>query len=249
MPTFPQRLAAAGVDPAGEPLAGWLALRAYEGDRATIADLYELAAQQQGLTAATLPVEQRHALGRRAMAVLWPGHVATAGSARPPSELIELVDYDPSWPVRFSQWQQRIVDALGSVACSVEHVGSTSVPGLVAKPIVDIQVSVRDLEDEDAYVTALAQIGLQLRTRDEYHRYFRPFPDRPRDVHVHVCGVDSQWAQDHLLFRDYLRTHPDACAAYLAAKRAAVADWADDSYGYTDAKSAVVNRILARARV
>lgn len=242
------RLAAAGVDPADEPLSIWQRLRVVEGDFATIADLYELAARQQGMTASELPVAERHALGRAAMAELWPEHEVTAGSARPPSELITLVPYDAGWPSRFALWQQRILAALAPLAPRVEHVGSTSVPGLTAKPVVDIQVSVPALDDEDAYVPALAEIGLQLRSRDEFHRYFRQFPDQPREVHVHVCQVGSKWEDDHLTFRDYLRTHPEAAAAYVTAKLAAVHQWADDSYAYTDAKTAVILDILARAR-
>ena len=73
----------------------------------------------------------------------------------------------------------------------IEHVGSTSVPGLPAKPIVDVQISVDDEDDESRYVPQLEEAGIQLRSRDSLHRYFRPFPDRPRDVHVHVCAAGS----------------------------------------------------------
>ena len=73
----------------------------------------------------------------------------------------------------------------------IEHVGSTSVPGLAAKPIVDVQVSVADLDDEAASVPPIEEVGLQLRSRDELHRCFRPFRAAPRDIHVHVCHVGS----------------------------------------------------------
>ncbi len=73
----------------------------------------------------------------------------------------------------------------------IEHVGSTSVPGPAAKPIVDVQVSAADLDDEAAYVPPIEAVGLQLRSRDELHRYFRPFRGAPRDIHVHVCHVGS----------------------------------------------------------
>jgi GrpB-like predicted nucleotidyltransferase (UPF0157 family) len=129
----------------------------------------------------------------------------------------------------------------------IEHVGSTSVPGLAAKPIIDIQVSVDDLAEEDAYVPALEEIGLQLRSRDNFHRYFRPFPDRPRDVHVHVCALGSDWEREHLLFRDHLRRDPEARDAYARAKTVAALTWADDGWAYTDAKTDVVLEILERA--
>ncbi len=80
------------------------------------------------------------------------------------------------------------------------------------------------------------------------HRYFRPFPDRPRDVHVHVCPVGSEWETEHLVFRDHLRTHADARERYAEAKQAAALTWADDGLAYTDAKTAVILAILDDAR-
>jgi GrpB-like predicted nucleotidyltransferase (UPF0157 family) len=86
-----------------------------------------------------------------------------------------------------------------------------------------------------------------VRSRDDLHRYFRPFPRVPRDVHVHVCRVGSTWEQEHLRFRDYLREHPEARDAYSRAKLAAATRWADDGYAYTDAKSDVILQLLAAA--
>lgn len=125
--------------------------------------------------------------------------------------------------------------------------GSTSVPGLPAKPVIDIQVSIADLDDEASYVPQIEALGVQLRSRDRWHRFFRPFPERPRDVQIHVCAAGSGWERDHVLFRDYLREHPDARAAYAAAKRRAAVDWRDDRLAYTDAKTAVIQEIMAAA--
>jgi hypothetical protein len=113
--------------------------------------------------------------------------------------------------------------------------------------IVDIQISVDDLAEESRYVPPLESAGLQLRSRDDLHRYFRPFPDQPRDVHAHVCAVGSAWERDHVLFRDYLRTHPQARDSYAAAKCRAAAVWLDDGIAYTDAKSAAIRTILDAA--
>jgi GrpB-like predicted nucleotidyltransferase (UPF0157 family) len=118
---------------------------------------------------------------------------------------------------------------------------------LAAKPVIDVQVSVADLANDDAYVPALEAIGLQLRSRDVFHRYFRPFPGRPREVHVHVCKLGSAWEAEHLRFRDYLRTHPAARDQYAQAKRRAAALWADDGLAYTDAKTEVILDILEQA--
>ncbi len=123
----------------------------------------------------------------------------------------------------------------------------TSVPGLAAKPIVDIQVSVADLADEARYVPRLEGVGLVLRSRDDLHRYFRPPAGQPREVHVHVCAAGSQWEHDHPLFRDYLRVNPAACRRYAEAKRANVRRWSDDGWAYTEAKTGVVLDILGEA--
>jgi GrpB-like predicted nucleotidyltransferase (UPF0157 family) len=241
------RLHAAGVAPDVEPLEAWRRLRAVEGSAVTILDLYELEAHRRGLAATDLPAADRHALARSAMPEIWPGWAVTPGSTRG-GDVITVVDYDPRWPDRFAEWSGVVKRALGSTAVRVEHVGSTSVPGLAAKPVVDVQVSVRDLADEAAYVPQLEAVGLQLRSRDVFHRYFRPFAGRPRDVHVHVCEVGSEWEADHLLFRDHLRTDPEARDHYARAKREAAALWSDDGIAYTEAKTAVVLHHLEEAR-
>jgi GrpB-like predicted nucleotidyltransferase (UPF0157 family) len=159
-----------------------------------------------------------------------------------------VVDYDPAWPQTYARWRQRVAAALGPAVLGIDHVGSTSVPGLAAKPIVDIQVSVADLGDEPCYVPQLQAVGLVLRSRDELHRFFRPPAGQRREVHVHVCAAGGRWERDHLLFRDYLRAHPAACLRYAEAKRASVRRWSDDGWAYTEAKTAVVLDILEQAK-
>jgi GrpB-like predicted nucleotidyltransferase (UPF0157 family) len=244
--TLADRLAAAGVSDRAEPWEAWLQLRAAEGNRATVVDLYELVAAPQGLAAHELPAATRLSLARQAMAQTWPGFAITEGSERPGMPLV-VVDYDPAWPQTYERWRQQVAAALGRTAIRIEHVGSTSVPGLAAKPIVDIQVSVADLSDEPHYVPQLQAAGLVLRSRDELHRYLRPPADQPRQVHVHVCAAGGQWERDHMLFRDYLRAHPAACLRYARAKRTNARRWSDDGWAYTDAKTAVILDILERA--
>ena len=227
-------------------MEAWLRLRAAEGNRATVIDLYELAAAPRGLAAHELPVTDRLRLARQAVPHMWPGFSITDGSERPAVPLV-VIDYDPAWPQRYARWRHRVGAALGMAALGIEHVGSTSVPGLAAKPIVDIQVSVADLADEPRYVHQLEKAGLVLRSRDELHRYFRPPAGQPREVHVHVCAAGSQWESDHLLFRDYLRADPAACRRYAEAKRANVGRWSDDGWAYTEAKTSVVLDILEQA--
>ncbi|HYK34083.1 MAG TPA: GrpB family protein [Streptosporangiaceae bacterium] len=244
--TLADRLAAVGVTAGADPLEAWLALRAAEGSRATIIDLYELAAAPGGLAAHELPLTVRRGLTRQAVPHIWPGFAVTDGSERPAVPLV-VVDYDPAWPRIYARWRHRVAAALGPAALGIEHVGSTSVPGLAAKPIIDIQISVGDLADEPRYVPGLEGAGLVLRSRDELHRYLRPPADRPREVHVHVCAAGSQWERDHLLFRDYLRADPASRRRYAEAKRANVLRWSDDSWAYTEAKTGVVLDILEQA--
>lgn len=180
------------------------------------------------------------------MPLIWPGFGTTEDSERG-DDIIRIVDYDPDWPSRYQRYRRALRNCLGRTARAIEHVGSTSVPGLPAKPIIDIQVSVTDLDDEARYVPPLEHAGLQLRSRDDLHRYFRPFRGRGRDVHVHVCAVGSAWEREHLLFRDYLRTDSAARGVYAAAKREAAIKWADDGMAYTEAKSEVILTILEKA--
>ena len=169
--TLADRLAAAGVSDEAEPWDAWLQLRAAEGDRTTVIDLYELVAAAQGLAAHELPAATRLSLAQQATAQKWPGFAVTEGTERPRVPLV-VVEYDPAWPQTYKCWRRQVAAALGRTALRIEHVGSTSVPGLAAKPIVDIQVSVADLGDEPRYVPALQATGLALRSRDELHRYF-----------------------------------------------------------------------------
>ncbi len=244
--SLPERLAAAGVEAGAAADEAWRRLRSVEGPRATIIDLYALVAGPRGLAAHELPLAERIALSRSVMPDVWPGFEVTADSLRS-GELIRIVDYDPGWPVRFDEWRKRLQLLLGETAIRIEHVGSTSVPGLPAKPIIDIQISVHELGDESRYVPQLEGAGVQLRSRDSLHRYFRPFPGQPRHLHVHVCAHGSAWEREHLLFRDYLRTHADARDSYAAAKRDAAAIWADDGWAFTDAKTDAILGILAEA--
>lgn len=221
-------------------------LRETGGRRVTAIHLYRLVAAERGLEPHELPLPERIELSRRALDVSLPGFEITAGSDRG-IEPVEVVPYDPDWPSRFAAWRNRMADALGGRALLIEHVGSTAVPGLAAKPVIDVQVSVSDMTDEAGYAPRLESTGLKLRSRDELHRFFRPVAGKPRDVHVHVCDAGSSWEREHLLFRDYLRTHADAADRYASAKNDAARVWRDDRLAYTDAKNDVILDLLEAA--
>jgi GrpB-like predicted nucleotidyltransferase (UPF0157 family) len=156
---------------------------------------------------------------------------------------IVVVQYDEEWPRTFERHRQSIQHALGS-SVRIEHVGSTAVPGLAAKPIVDVQISVGDVESEQTYVPALTAVGYALRVRQRHHRMLRT----PRlDVHVHVCSRASEWERRHLLFRDWLRTDDRDRSAYEALKRTLAArDW-ETMNDYADAKGEFIATALERA--
>jgi GrpB-like predicted nucleotidyltransferase (UPF0157 family) len=103
------------------------------------------------------------------------------------------------------------------------------------------------MDDESRYVAQIEQAGAQLRSRDALHRFFRPFAGQPREVHVHVCQAGSDWEREHLLFRDYLRSHADARDAYARVKREAARMWSDDRIAYTEAKTGVIVDLLDAA--
>jgi GrpB-like predicted nucleotidyltransferase (UPF0157 family) len=237
----------ADVPGAGDPFTAWLAMREREGPRASLIRLYALVAEPRGLEPHELPLAERQELAARATPLMWPGFQYNPRSQPRTPEPVEVVPYDPGWPERFEAWRGRLARLVGPVALRIDHVGSTSVPGLAAKPVVDIQVSVADAGDEDAYVPPCEAAGLQLRLRDDEHRYFQPPPGQPRDVHVHVCQQGSNWQRVHLLFRDYLRSSDEARDAYAAAKHEAARIWVDQRAAYTEAKSDGILGILDRA--
>jgi GrpB-like predicted nucleotidyltransferase (UPF0157 family) len=237
----------AEVGGAGDPFTAWREMREREGPKVSLIRLYALVAEPRGLKSHELPLAERRELAARATPLLWPGFQHNTRSQPREPEPVRVVSYDPGWPERFEAWRGRLASLLGPVACRIEHVGSTSVPGLAAKPVVDIQVGVADMDDEDAYVPPCEVAGLQLRFRDDEHRYFQPPPGQPRDVHVHVCQQGSNWERQHLLFRDYLRSSGDARETYTAAKREAAGLWVDQGAAYTEAKSDVILGILDRA--
>jgi GrpB-like predicted nucleotidyltransferase (UPF0157 family) len=162
---------------------------------------------------------------------------------------VRIVDYDEAWPIRAAAELRRIKEALGPLAVGLEHVGSTAVPGLAAKPILDLQVSIAAMERRAAYVGPLQRLGyLFVPTPDspDFHFFAKP-PERPRSHHLHVCDVGSEHELRHLAVRDFLRTHHDEAAAYAALKRRVVARHPQDRLAYIEGKEAYVARLEARA--
>jgi GrpB-like predicted nucleotidyltransferase (UPF0157 family) len=158
---------------------------------------------------------------------------------------VVICDYEPAWPRRFEEERDRIRSALGSAVLRVEHIGSTAVSGLAAKPIVDVLVTVADPEDEAAFAPALEACGYRLRVREPGHRMFRTLA---RDVHIHVWADSDPEVERYLRFRDRLRVSTEDREAYETLKRElATRDWSDMN-DYADAKGSLISEILGRAR-
>jgi GrpB-like predicted nucleotidyltransferase (UPF0157 family) len=159
---------------------------------------------------------------------------------------VRIVEYDPAWPGQAAAELARIADALGPVAVRLEHVGSTAVPGLAAKPIIDLLVSVADIDDEGAYVGPLEGLGYLHAPSPGFHFFGRPHA-RPRTHHVQVCAAGSEFEHRHLAVRDHLRARPDEAADYAALKREVAERHPQDRIAYIEGKDGYVRALEARA--
>ena len=170
------------------------------------------------------------------------------GDPHPVSRQITLVDSDPAWPAQFEREAGRIRRALGEAALMVEHIGSTAIPGLIAKPILDILLVVAKSADEASYVPALEEAGYIFHLREpEWHEH-RLLKGSEVAVNLHVFSQGSPETERVLLFRDWLRqSHADR-ELYAQTKRHLAAQRWQKTQEYADAKSEVVEAILARAR-
>jgi GrpB-like predicted nucleotidyltransferase (UPF0157 family) len=162
-------------------------------------------------------------------------------------QTIVVADYDPAWPERFRYEEARIRAALGAAALSVEHIGSTSVPGLAAKPILDVLLVVEDSGDEGFYVPAIEGAGYVLRVREPGFDEHRMFRTPAKDVHVHVFSPGSPEIDRYLLLRERLREDEGDRELYARTKRElASREWPSMQH-YAEAKTEVIEGIIARA--
>jgi GrpB-like predicted nucleotidyltransferase (UPF0157 family) len=160
---------------------------------------------------------------------------------------VRLHDYDSRWPERFAREEQRIRRALGNGVLRLDHVGSTSVPGLIAKPRIDMLLVVSDPADEATYAPALQAAGYTLRIREPNWHEHRLFNGPETDVNLHVFAPDSPEIARLLRFRDRLRSNAADRGHYAAAKRQLAARHWRHMQDYADAKTEVIEAILRRA--
>jgi GrpB-like predicted nucleotidyltransferase (UPF0157 family) len=159
-----------------------------------------------------------------------------------------VLDYDPNWPGLFQSLRKRIADALGDMAAAIEHVGSTAVPDLVAKPIIDIDVLLRSETMLSAAIEALASLGYVHRGTlgiPEREAFFAPVDDPPH--HLYLCPPSSAEFRRHVAFRDYLRAHPMDARSYGDLKIALAERFREDRSAYNAAKGEFVGELTSRA--
>jgi GrpB-like predicted nucleotidyltransferase (UPF0157 family) len=179
---------------------------------------------------------------------------------------IVIAGYDPAWPRRFERERELILATCGAAAfVRIEHVGSTAVPGLGAKPIIDIMPGLRSLDDAPPLILLLASIGYEYGPEGErptaldegmpHRRYFRKDVDGERAFHMHVVETTSDFWHDHLMFRDFLRVSPEDRQEYERVKRRLAAEYnatltpqSNAEIGYTDRKTNCIAAIMAKAR-
>jgi GrpB-like predicted nucleotidyltransferase (UPF0157 family) len=226
-------------------------LRARDDDREVYARTKrKLAAQEwdrvQDYAAAknevVLEILERAYLAWRAV----PDDVEFVTENPPHNAPVELREYDPVWPQWYAAEEAKIRAALGDAVVRVEHCGSTSVPGLAAKPLIDILLVVPDSADEDAYVPALVAAGYYLRLRERSWYEHRLLKGVVPNVNMHVFSPACEEVDRMLTFRDRLRSHPQDRAEYEATKRALASRTWRQVQDYADAKTQVVERIILR---
>ena len=172
----------------------------------------------------------------------------TIGKLQPLSDRILIADYDPHWPQLFRREADRIRVVLREQALRIEHTGSTSVPGLAAKPIIDMLLVVKDSANEDAYVPALESVGYVLRIRETDWHQHRMFKGPETDTNLHVFSFGCSESKRVLLFRDWLRSNAKDRELYAQAKVAlAEREW-KYVQNYADAKTDIIEEIIQRAR-
>jgi GrpB-like predicted nucleotidyltransferase (UPF0157 family) len=165
------------------------------------------------------------------------------------AEPVRIVPYDAAWPARFEEERPALEEALAPwLVGGVHHIGSTAVPGLAAKPIVDILLVVADSADEPGYLQDLESAGYILRIREPDWYEHRVFKGPDTDVNLHVLSEGCEEIDKILLFRDWLQSRPDDRALYERTKRALIEREWQYTQQYSDAKSGVIEAIVARAR-
>jgi GrpB-like predicted nucleotidyltransferase (UPF0157 family) len=166
-------------------------------------------------------------------------------------DLVIIVDYDPGWPVLYEKERKQILEIIGDRILGIEHIGSTAVPGLGAKPIIDIMAGVRDRVNADECLLPLRKIGYtDVTVEPENPEWFYCLGKAPHSTgyHLHLMKYQSDHWKRHLAFRDYLRSHPEVAKKYFRLKKRLSRKYGTDRVGYTNAKTAFIKNIELTAQ-
>ena len=164
---------------------------------------------------------------------------------------VKLVAYDPEWAALFKMEAVQIKELFGNRALGIEHVGSTSIPGMAAKPILDLMVAVDAIDDYATYAERLGKLGYFFRqdNRDEQeHILFVKGAEEKRTHYLKLTTLNSDFWREHILFRDYLIHHPERAAEYRQLKRNLLEKYADERARYTEEKAAFIKQTIALAK-
>lgn len=164
--------------------------------------------------------------------------------------VVTLNDYNPSWEQRYEDEKVKIIDVTGDQILAIEHIGSTSIKGMGAKPIIDIMVGVKLLDEVDVLVKPLSQIGYEYVPKIEWkdRKFFRKGLWGQGTCHLHICEfVSNEW-NEKILFRNYLRTHPKAAEEYYELKRKLATKYRFDRSMYTKSKEPYIQEIIQKAK-
>ena len=169
-------------------------------------------------------------------------------------ETIKIVDYDPQWAILYVEEKRRILEVIGHIIVGIEHVGSTAVPNLGAEPIIDIMVAVPHLSDAKKCIEPLRGIGYEYVPEHEASfpegRFFHKghFP-KERHYHLHIVERTTDFWKEHLVFRDYLRAHPEVAQEYYELKKRLAIKYTSDHDAYTTAKTPFIESVIAKAKL
>ncbi len=163
---------------------------------------------------------------------------------------VRLSPYDPHWEVRFNQEKEMIIQVIGPSLVGIEHIGSTSVKGLGAKPIIDLLAGVKDLEEVPSFIEPLKKIDYEYVQKPELtdRRFFRKGKSQRGTCHLHICEFETSEWNDKLLFRNYLRTFPEAAVEYGKLKKELAKLYQFDRPKYTQEKEPFIREIIRRAK-
>lgn len=162
------------------------------------------------------------------------------------SDPVVIVDYNPAWPEMYREEERRVLGAIGPCVVAIEHVGSTAVPGLCAKPIIDIMVGIRSLSDAPACLEPLQGLGYEYHPRAEAMLPERRYFGRT-GYHLHMVEATSDFWRRHIRFRDRLRAEPETALAYGELKQRLAARFGTDRGGYTEAKTEFIEGVVRRS--